>query len=176
MDILTFLSKAIESLAWPGVIIVALFLFRTPISSLLDAIKEAKLKIAKKKGGLTIEGELNTVREKLEKAPSKALPEPVKKLAATSPTQAIETSWRDLEQSATATMSVATHMSPLKIADMLLDRKILNENEAEAFYKLYEIKSEATKPESAFTTDVSSAATYSSLAYTLSEKIKKRET
>lgn len=176
MDILTFVSKAIENLAWPIVLITSLWLFRLPLSALLDAIKEAKLKIAREKGGITIEGELNTIREKIEKSPEKALPDHVQKLVASSPKRAIEESWRDLEQSATAAIPVSTTLptitTPIKIADMLLDKKILNQNEAEAFLKLYELKTYATKPGSMYVTDTSTATAYSNLAYSLAEKFK----
>ncbi|CAN5844199.1 hypothetical protein BH20PSE1_BH20PSE1_17050 [soil metagenome] len=170
LDFLTFLSKAVDSLAWPAAVLAALWFFRTPFVALLEAIKEAKFKIAS--GGTTIEGELNTVREKLEKGPAGQ----VKKLVSASPTKAIETSWQELEQSAAASLSVSTQLAPLRIADLLLEKDILNEKEAEAFYKLYEIKDEATRPNSKFLTDVSSASTYSSLAHTLSEKIKQKGT
>ncbi len=172
MDLLTFFSKAIESLAWPAVVVVALWLFRSPLTALLEAIKDAKFKISK--GETTIEGELNTVREKLPSAPAKPLPEPIKQLVIKSPPRAIEEMWVDLEKTAAKSLSATTQLAPLKIADMLVDRNILNQQEAEAFYRLYEIKDEVTKPGSRFVTDVSSASTYGSLAQTLSEKIKKR--
>jgi hypothetical protein len=172
VDFLTFLSKVVDSLAWPAMFLTALWLFRTSLVALLEAIKEAKFKIAS--GGTTIEGELNTVREKLEKGLAKPVPEQLEKLVSTSPTKAVETSWQELKQSAAASLSVSTQSPPLRIADLLLEKDILNEKEAEAFYKLYEIEEEATRPNSKFLTDVSSASTYSSLAYALSEKIKQK--
>lgn len=172
MDILTFLSKAIENLSWPIVVVTVLWLFRSPFTALLNAIKDAKFKISR--GETTIEGELNTVREKIKKVSEKPLPERVKKSISESPIQAIESSWRDLEQTATATVAVSTPLSLLKIADLLIDKNFLSEKEAEAFYRLYEIKDEATKPCSRYITDAGSALTYSNLAYTLSERIKEK--
>lgn len=173
MDFLTFLSNVIENLAWPGVVIGAFLLFRKPLTELLNAIKEAKFRI--ERGGTTIEGELNTVRQKVPGVSEQTVPEHVKKLATSSPAQAIETSWHDLEESATAAASISMGMSPIKIADTLIDKQILDEHEAEAFYRLYEIKDEATRPGTGLVTDVSSASAYSSIAYTLSEKIKQKK-
>jgi hypothetical protein len=135
---MTFTSKAIESLAWPVVLVAVLWLFRPPLTALINAIKDAKFKVSK--GDTTIEGELNTVREKLEKVQEKQLPEPIKQLVSSSPARAIEESWRGLEKTAATSLSATMVMAPLKMADALVDKNILNQREAEAFYKLFEIK------------------------------------
>ena len=171
MDLLTFISTAIESLAWPVVVIAALCLFRPPLTALINAIKDAKFKVST--GDTTLEGELNTVRQKLEKVSEKQLAEPIKQLASSSPARAIEESWLELKKTAAGSISETTEMAPLKIADMLVDKNILTRREAEAFYKLFEINDEVTKPGSRYVTDPSSASAYGSLAQTLSEKIRK---
>src|SRR5450759_3819723 len=153
MDILTFITKVVESIAWPVVVVAVLTLFRSPITDLINAIKDAKFKYSK--GETTIEGELNTVRKKLGAAAKTFLPELVKKLEAASPSETIEKSWHDLEQTAASSMAISSQISPFRIADMLVDKSILSEKEAEAFYRLYEIKDEVTKPDSSFVTDVS---------------------
>jgi hypothetical protein len=175
MDFLTFVSNLIETIAWPSVVIAILVLFRTPITELINAIKEAKFKITK--GETTIEGELNTVRKKMGEVKATSVPEKVEKLIAKSPQKAIESSWDDLVQTTSASLSLSTAaMAPLKMADTLVEERILSESEAEAFFKLYEIKDELLKPDSRFITDVSSASNYSSLAYALSDKIKEKKT
>ncbi len=44
MDILTFISKIIESLAWPATVALFLLLFKEPIHALLWSIKKFKYK------------------------------------------------------------------------------------------------------------------------------------
>jgi len=170
MDVLTFLAKVIDSVAWPAVVVTILWLFRPPLISLINAIKEAKFKIFR--GETTIEGELNTVREKIEAAPKAALPDPIKQLATQSPNQAIERSWKNLEQTASAAVSASASLPVLRIADLLIENKVLEAPEAEAFFKLYEIQKEAIRPEGRYVADVSSATSYGSLAYALSKRIK----
>lgn len=169
MDLLTFLSNIIDSLAWPGVIITTLWIFRQPLSQLIDAIRNAKFKY--EKGGISIEGELNTVREKAPSIVEQEPPEDIRNLAISSPVKAIDKSWHDLEASATTAASISTSVPPIKIADTLIDQKILTQSEAEAFYKMYEIQEAATKPCSKVITDASSASAYSGIAHGLTAKI-----
>lgn len=176
MDFLTFLANTLEHLAWPAVVVAGAWMFRVPITGLLDALKNAKLTVSRKDGGVTIESELNTVREKLEVPQQAALPAPIPKIAGESPKQVIEQAWNEVEESAGAAMSIKTRPPAFEMANQLVQRQILNPPEAEAYYKLHEISAQVTKPESTFVTDVSSAASYSSLAHVLVERIRKRET
>lgn len=169
MDFLTFLSNIINSVALPGSILVALWIFRIPLTELLNAITNAKFRYSK--GETTIEAELNALREKTPSIQEIDPPEEILNLVKTSPTKAINRSWKDLEASATAAASVSTPSSPIKIADMLLDKNILSQNEAEAFYKMHEIQEATTHSDSKFITDVSSASLYSGIAYGLTQKI-----
>lgn len=170
MDILTFLSNVIDGLAWPGSLLVALWLFRRPLSSLIDAVRNAKFRYAK--GETSIEGELETIREKVPTLPQTQPPHEVRGLSQSSPLQAIDKSWEHLEASAIAAASISMPVLPLKVAGTLIDKNILTPTEAEAFYRMYEIRKEVTKPGTRFITDTSSASAYSSLAYGLSERIR----
>jgi hypothetical protein len=171
MDALTFASKAIESLVWPAVVLVVLFGFRAPISGLIDAIKEAKFKV--KTGSTTIEGTLGTIREKLKKALTRPLPPPMKDLVESNPVEAIDASWRSLETTANSSVSAGIQIAPIKLAGLLLEKNVLSEDEADAFYKLYEIRNEVKTPGAPVVSNVSSAS-YSSLANALTETIKKK--
>ena len=44
MDVVTFISKAIESLAWPSFVLFALYLFREPLSVIIQSLKRIKYK------------------------------------------------------------------------------------------------------------------------------------
>lgn len=175
MDALAFLLKAMEILVWPVAVILGLYILRGPIGEFIVSIADAKLKV--KSGDTTIEARLGTVQEKLEKTVRpKPLPPPLKKLVSSSPAEAIDLSWRNLEATATASAGAGTHIAPITVAGLLLDKKILNENEAGAFYTLYEVRNAVTKPDGKVVTDVSSASTYSTLANALTETIKERGT
>lgn len=89
-----------------------------------------------------------------------------------SPIKAIERSWENLEETASAAVTIKEPTSSIQIADMLIDKKLLSPSEAEAFYDMREIMQEVTRPGSIFVTDVSSASTYSSYATDLTEKIR----
>ena len=169
MDILKFLSTVIGYLAWPIVVVSMLCLFRSPLTELINAIKEAKFKISK--GETTIEAELNTVHEIIQEVP--IISKEAKKIAVESPTKVIEYSWKELEN-ALNSKSISTALPPMKIAVSLVDKYILDEREAEAFYKLSEIKDKALKPEYKYMFDVSSASTYSSLATSMADIITKK--
>lgn len=170
MDILTFISNTIENLAWPVFIFATLVLFRKPITSLIEAIKYAQLKY--KKDGVSLDLELKTLEEKHPALPKKAPSEELNKLVKESPIKAIEKSWDNLEETASAAVTIKEPTSLIQIADMLIDKKFLSPSEAEALYDMREIKQEATRPGSIFVTDVSSASTYSSYATGLTEKIR----
>lgn len=171
MDILTFLEKIIDSLVWPAVVVTALYLFRGSLNALIDSITNATFRW--KKGDITVR--LNTVREILKKAPEKALPKEVPNLVPSSPEQVIDLSWRQLETTATSSLSaVPSQFPPLRLANMLVERKVLDEHQAEAFYRLYEIRNDALDARGGIVTDVSSSAAFSSIANSLVDEIKKK--
>jgi hypothetical protein len=117
----------------------------------------------------SIETELDTIREKTPSIPETKLPTEVQSLAKTSPLEAVDKSWKHLRDRAAEVASVESSVTPIKIADVLIDKGVLNRNEAEAFYRMYQIQENALKMDCF--TDVSSATTYSGIAYGLSEKI-----
>lgn len=169
MDLMTFLSNVINSLAWPGVIVVALIIFKRPITDLIIAIKNAKFKY--KKGEISIEAELNTIHKIAPDLETKEIPEETKTVTAITPSALIDNSWKKLEQSATSAASISMPESHLHIADTLISRHILKPPEAEAFYKMSEIYNNLKESGFENFSDVSSASKYSSYANTLTKKI-----
>lgn len=172
MDILTFLTKVIDSLVWPIVVVAALGLFRAPLSALIDSLRNATLKW--KKGDSTFEARLDTVRKELKDVTATASQKVTPPPAVEPSQQIIEKSWRELESTAASTLSTSGGVPPLKLANMLLERKILNEKEADAFYRLYELRTDALTSNSGTYTDVSSGSAFSSVAGSLAYEIKKR--
>lgn len=169
MDILTFLSSIIDSLAWPGFIFGVIWFFRMPLAKLIDAIRDATFKY--NKGDISVEVQLNTVREKAPSIEAQTPPQEVSKLVKSSPSEAIDRAWQLLEVSASAATSTSMPAPPLKIAEALMESQIFTPNEAEAFYKMYEIREEANKPHRKPYTDVSSASAYTDLAYGMQKSI-----
>lgn len=173
MDIFTFLLKAIELLVWPAVVVFLLYLFREPLADLLDALRHATLKY--KKGDTTLEAKLDTVRNKLPTTLPKRIPKRVEELAKSSPPMAVESSWYELADRARTSVAASDQVAPLNLASLLMQRGKLSENEAGAFYRLFELKDEVTRPGSTVVTDVSSATSYGRIAYALADKILPRK-
>jgi len=169
MDFFTFISNVVDSLAWPGLIFMALWIFKKPLGELIDAIKNAKFKI--EKNGTTVEAELFTVRKSLEGLKVKQAPSDIKKLSESSPAEAINISWKNLEQKAKEAALSSNEASPIEIAGTLINKKIFSPEEGNAFYKMYEIREKAKESGGKEITDVSSASTYSDIAFGLSKKI-----
>ncbi len=127
---------------------------------MLYAINYAKFRIG------NIEAEIKLLTKTI--IPTSESPKNIKELAAKSPVKAINESWDTLEKSATAAVSP----SKPSISN-LLQKHILNEDEATVFWRLNNIRNDVVHQEAGIS--VNSASTYSDLAYTLSETIKKRK-
>lgn len=168
MDFLTFLSNVINSLAWPSSMVFALWLFRTPLSNLIEAIKRAKFKY--ETNGTKVEAELDAIRNVVDKH----IPDKIKELVHKEPVKAIKEAWHDLEETATSSIAISKPISISQLADDLVVKKILSEPEAKALYKLHELKDIATKGYETITE--ASSGSYASTAYALSEIIKKKKT
>jgi len=169
LDGLTFLLKALEVLRWPVFFGVFIIFFRVPLSRLIDALRTATIQYKSEK--TTLEAKLETVREVLGPTPLKPAPKKIEELARESPPKAVEVAWNDLYDRARASLSATGKMAPIDVAGLLSSRHILLENEAIAFYKLFELKDEVTKPGSPVATDTSSSAAYGTIAHTLAERI-----
>ena len=109
MDILTFLAKLIESIAWPVAMIVGIILLRTSIIALIPGLKKLRYKdleldFEKKIEQLEVKAEqanLPEPRGSVEVPPLKIPPENfleyIEQLARVSPVAAISEAWRVLE-------------------------------------------------------------------------------
>lgn len=169
MEILTFISSVIDSLIWPVITLCIILVFRKPLLDLLSSLNHAVVKV--KKGKVSLEIEINALREQNSSLPSEKPPEPIQKIAENDPDKAIEISWDQLFKKAIQTAELPMNSSVSEtILKLVKDRKLDLDN-AFTFFKLNEIKGEIEKSNSRFYADTASAGGYSTIAYGISEKL-----
>ncbi len=168
MDILTFISNLIDTLAWPIVVIFIAFIFRSPLTNLINRIRSVE------KDGDKYRVDLDKATKDIKDISEKNVPREVQTLVHESPKEALQRSWVDLETSASSATNLSLGSSPLKIADTLVATNYLSENEGQAYYELAKLKNEALG-EKTYITD-STSGYYASVAYTLANKIKGKKT
>jgi hypothetical protein len=158
MDWLTFISNVIDSLAWPSVVVVILFLLRKELPNIAKLIRKFKY------GDLEVEfGEsAKVVKEKS----ATALPEPspnarlsggslqeqrdrLSFLSELAPRSAILESWLQIESSAVDLIrkkgldSFRSLPGPTRLRDHLRNTGILNEEQLLVFEELRKLRNEA---------------------------------
>ena len=164
MDIITFLSKVIDSLAWPGVVMLLAYMFRLPLTNLINRIRSIY------KEGNKFGLKLGSMTQSNPDASEKNVPEEVKSLSRKLPIKAVEKSWETLEDTAVGATQISMPSSLTTIAGTLVNNNILTKQEAEIFFELGNLKDEALSGKEIIT-DVSSGS-YANIAYTLAGKIK----
>jgi hypothetical protein len=112
MDWLSFLSNIVGSLAWPGTIIVIIFLVRKPLGDLLPLLQRLKYKDLELEFGRRIGEVKDEVERELPGEAQRIFPEkeiePLAKLAEISPRSAILEAWRAVEE---ATLEAAKRVA-----------------------------------------------------------------
>ena len=134
MDPLEFVSKAIDSLAWPAVAICVLFMFRQSLRTLLGRLLHIK------GGGLEAEFEkvVERVLQEAEtiKEPATTTADPnsrewqLKQLAETAPKAAILEAWREIEEAAAeACPANERFRTPTGVMRVARENRLLDEND-----------------------------------------------
>ena len=184
MDWLTFSSKIIDSLAWPLVIIVALFLLRKPISDLIPFLRKLKWR--------DFEAEFGREVDKMRSVVNRELPAPVPppkegpeiglltektlRLAELSPRSVVLEAWREVEHAAEECakrgelpiMWPGRKVSPVVVGRALAEAGVLDENQLEIFHSLRSLRNKAAHAEEfAFAKD--DALEYADMASRLSD-------
>lgn len=145
----------------------AIWTFREQIGFLIKNINKARII----KGEFSAEILINNIKNEVPSIVVKESPQDVRKLAEDSPMEAIDMAWQDLADTASSATSLQTTASPIAVADALIEKKIFDQKEAEAFYKMYDIRKDVTDPSSIYVTNVASANAYTDFAYGLEDKI-----
>ena len=104
MDWLTFLSKLIDSLAWPVSVFLVAVLVRKPLRSLMPLLHRLKYKELELEFGQRVEEIKTELARELPKESQLALPsaeaQPLVRLAEVSPRSAVLEAWRGVELAA----------------------------------------------------------------------------
>lgn len=148
MDILTFISEIIRTLAWPIVVLIIFITLRNPLSRVISLLDRMKYK--------DLELEFGRKMEELAKEAKKELPKLVKTdkakehlydLAKVSPRSAILEAWLLVEEAAISKIekkkvkiSAATKKSPLGLAQTLANNNILDDQKQQIFNKLRNLR------------------------------------
>jgi hypothetical protein len=115
MDWMTFAVEISKALAWPGVVLLALTLYREPLTQLISTFNILRVKVA----GTELEVEARNVKIlsesiQLPLMEQKKITE-LSLLAQESPKLAIQEAWRDVEASVRTSLNKGADMSPAEL-------------------------------------------------------------
>lgn len=180
MDPLTFISKLIESLAWPGVVVAALLLFRGGLTELIPLLRRLKYK----------EFELDFERrlERLQQQVEPGAPEPARSdapaqllnLARAAPRVGVIAAWLELEEELVKalgrrgfTLTDQQRFLPERLIRAAISAQLIPENIARALRDLAELRNKAlAAPDASLTADL--AVQYASLAADVAAKLREQ--
>lgn len=178
MNILEFMTKLVDSLAWPLALLIALYLVRGNLAGLFPRLREFEYKGFK----LKLDEAKQDFSEK-EKIVADETPSVLEQLAELSPESAIVKSWMEIEgvtseliiKELEKTPGAMASMSPLKRGDYLYKQGLIDKSQFKSYHKLRDLRNQAV-----YLTDKeiqsSDALEYISLASALIEQIKQNET
>lgn len=162
MDLLTFISEITDSLVWPIVAVVALFLLKKPLSELIPLLRKLKWKDFEAEFGREIEGLRSRVNQALPEVPGVVPSEPTiglivqkfSQLAELSPRSVVLEAWKEVESEALQTaqrneipLNYYRPLSPVVIGRALTQGEILEENQLEIFNILRTLRNKVAHAE-----------------------------
>ena len=183
MDPFTFIADIVESLAWPGALLVAVVLFRKPLANLVPLLRRLKYK--------DFEVEFDNELEAAQIEAAEALPEPTAlaadasapadrfaELARVSPRAAISEAWREVESE--ARVLVERHKLDLperqlkvavRLGDALNTAGAITKEQVGLFHRLRQLRNEAVHADE-FAVDSTRAIEFASIARRLAESFR----
>ena len=184
MDWLQFIASVVGNLVWPATIIAGFFILKSQLPALFPFVEKLKYK--------DFEVEFRKSVQELSEKSRAALPAPevddqetaprdrLYTLAELSPRSAILEAWLQVEtaaaqaiQSREPQLATKTRMaSPLRLADMLNRREIINGQQMEIFHRLRDLRNKAVHIGDA-TFHVDEVMEYIDLASSLASQIRK---
>jgi len=184
MDILTFISELIKSVAWPVTAVALVALLRKPIVELIPLLrrlkyKELELEFAQEILELKAEAAV-IAQEKGEEAPSgSSTPSNLLNLVAFSTRAAIMEAWLEVESAAVSVASSFwgqsssdTFKNTQKLGEYLLQCKVIDEKQLDVFNKLRQLRNKATHAQELNLSE-NDARSYVQLASDLAKHIRK---
>lgn len=188
MDALAFIASLINSLAWPGVVVVALLVVRKELPALVTSLRRLKYK--------ELEIEFEASAKAIEKRSNETIPEAPKAITVSGSTQdelrnrlaaiadiaprsAIVEAWLCVETAAVDVIrrrglsELKSLPGPMRLRDELIRGELLNTEQVAVFEELRRLRNEAVHvPDAQFTTE--SVSNYISAALKLAAYLEQR--
>lgn len=167
MDWLTFISKVVEALAWPGAFLAVLLVIRKELPAIVRSLRKLKFKDVELEFGEAAKAVAADAKEVV--PPSKPdvrvsgqskeeMSFRLTAIAELSPRAAILESWLQVEAGAVdvirkrTTSNLSSMPGPMRIRDSLIRMAILNAKQAAVFENLRDLRNKAVHiPEAEFT-------------------------
>lgn len=184
MDVLTFLSELVKSLAWPVAAIVLVILLRKPIVELIPLLKRLKYKELELEFSLEVKelkAEVDAItKEKGEVPPSDSTDsEQLLDLVSFSTRAAIMEAWLEVESAAVTTASSfwgtpssSAFKNMPKLGEYLLQCKAIDQKQLVVFNKLRQLRNKAAHAQDLDLSE-NDARSYVQLASDLARHIRK---
>lgn len=167
MDWLTFISKVIEALAWPGTVLAVLLVVRKELPAIARSLRRLKYKDVELEFGETAKAVATEIKEAVPPSragillPGQSKPEAETRLEAIAelaPRAAILEAWLLVEAAAADVIQkkglggVSMYPGPLRLRESLQRGNILNNRQVSVFEELRRLRNEAVHvPDAQFT-------------------------
>jgi hypothetical protein len=182
MDWLSFISKVIESIAWPATVAAVVFILRDSIEDLIKPLNKLKYGELEVEFGEEMQAVEKSANEKLpelqESSDQATVRERVIELIPISPKAAIIEAWRNLESTAIEASNIANIKltdtalrKPIYIGGALYKNGIIDEESMQLFTKLRQLRNEAVHYEKMIVSPVE-ALSYINTSLRLAQSMK----
>jgi hypothetical protein len=158
MDWLTFITKIVEALAWPGTVIVVLFLIRKELPEIARNLRKFKFKGVELEFGKAAEAVASEAKDavppgkgdiRLMGQPKEELAERLNSIAELAPRAAILEAWLQVETAAVdvirkkSSPNLKSLPGPMRLRDSLTRIEVLNAKQLAVFENLRILRNEA---------------------------------
>ncbi|WP_415755722.1 hypothetical protein [Pseudomonas leptonychotis] len=159
MDALTFISKAIESVAWPAAVVLLALMLKKPIADVIPLLrklkyKELELEFSREVAELKADATITTPTKENQTTTETASENRLLQLVNFSTRAAVMEAWLEVESAATAVASLFWDAPPNeavrnypKLGEYLFQCKVINQKQLETFNKLKQLRNKAAHAE-----------------------------
>jgi hypothetical protein len=167
VDWLTFISKIIEALAWPGAFLAVLLVIRKELPAIVRSLRRFKFKDVELEFGEAARAVAADAKEavppskpdvRLAGQPKEEMALRLAAIAELSPRAAILESWLQVEAAAVdvirkrTTSNLSSMPGPMRLRDNLIRFEVINSRQAAVFENLRELRNKAVHfPDAEFT-------------------------
>lgn len=180
MDWLTFISKIIEALAWPGAFLAVLLVIRKELPAIARSLRKLKFKDVELEFGEAARAVASEAKEavppskpdvRLAGQPKEEMAHKLASIAELAPRAAILEAWLQVEVAAVDVVRKRTSTSlnsmpgPMRLRDSLIKAEVLNPKQVAVFENLRALRNEAVHfPDAQFTKESVSSYIEAALA------------